>query len=86
MQKMGYDEKGFIGKRKKGIVEPIQPTSSNTRDKIGLGYLEDIKEKATQNFYEQIHRVQASSETNSNEWEWDSPSEESYEEKDIEVV
>lgn len=31
-------------------------------------------------------RLQASSEIDSNEWEWDSPSKESCEEKDIDVV
>lgn len=49
---MGYEGKGPINKRKEGIVEPIQPTSSNTRDKPGLGYKEEIIEEATQKVYE----------------------------------
>ncbi|XP_059077928.1 uncharacterized protein LOC131876522 [Cryptomeria japonica] len=86
MQKMGYDGKGPIGKIKEGIVEPIQPTSSNTREKTGLGYNKKMKEEVTQNLYEQIHRLQGSSKTDSNEWEWDSPFEWPFEDKYIDVI
>lgn len=44
------------------------------------------KEKATQNLYDKIHKLQASSETDSNEWEWDSPDEISCHEKEIDVI
>lgn len=57
IQKMGYDGKGPIKKWKEGIVEPIQPTFSNIRENIGLGYKEEIKEEANHNIYDQIFQI-----------------------------
>lgn len=77
LENMGYEGKGPIGKRKEGIVEPIQPLLINPKDKTRLGYKEETKEKMAQKVVERILQLQATDdhETNSNEYEWDSLSE-----------
>lgn len=53
------------------------------KDKTGLGYREESREETRQQIVERILQLQASDahETNSNEYEWDSLSEESCHDK-----
>jgi len=95
---MGYEGHGPIRLRKEGIIEPIQPPTLTAQDTTGLGYRGKAKttgkernkgkqkEIASTNLVEQIHKLQAWSEIDSNEYEWDSLSELSCDEKDIDIV
>lgn len=93
MQKMGYEGNGPIGKRREGILEPIQPISIHPNDKTGLGYGKDTKESILQQAqqtherasisdkhhedvtlqkpYGSVFQLQDGSDTDSNEYEWD---------------
>ena len=87
MEKMGYEGKGPISKRKEGIIEPIQPVIMQAKDKTRLGHREESREE-TKQVVERILQLQASDahETYSNEYEWDLLSEESCHDKEIDVV
>lgn len=44
LEEMGYEGQWPIGKRKEGVVEPIQPLTLYPKDKTWLGYIGETKE------------------------------------------
>lgn len=87
---MGYEGTGPIGKRKEGIVEPIQPTVTHPKDKTWLGYGEDTKEAARKKSHEEIAltilRLHDNSDIDSNEYEWDTIYDEFWRDKKVDFI
>ena len=69
MQKMGYKGQGPLGTKNEGLIEPLESTWQDSKEKIGLGYLE---EGYTQKHYPKLHAQILQSESHSdedyNEW------------------
>lgn len=83
---MGYEGHGPLGKWKEGIVELVQLITQDAKDKIGLGYVRETNMETSEEIVERIFQLRDNYVTDSNEYEWDSLSEDSYEDKKIDVI
>jgi hypothetical protein len=86
LENMGYEGQGPIGKRKDGIIEPVQLITKDVNEKIRLGYKGEPQVETIEEISECILQLRDSFVTNSNEYEWESLSNESYDDIKINVI
>lgn len=86
LEKMRYEGQGPIGKKRDDNFEPFQLITKDVKDKKRLGYKGETQVDTKEEISKRILQLRDGSLTDSNEYEWEFLSNESYKDIQIDVI